>query len=220
MTKQSILMFHGIGTPPASIPPAEVPYWIRPQFFAEIVRFVRDRTDVVLTFDDGNVSDVKAARTLVDNGLKGSFYVLTGRFGKPGYLNRSDLRDLDTMGMEVGLHGTNHVDWRKADKTELIDETVASRDLIAQIVGKPVTSVAIPYGAYNRPVMRHLDSLAFDRIYTADNGLASPGDRYLRRNPVMGWQTISDIQAIVEDRASIVTRLRRAVMPVIKRSVG
>ena len=220
MTKQAILMFHGVGDVPANIPAAEVPYWITKAFFDEIVTFVKDRSNVVLTFDDGNVTDLDAARTLAAAGLKGSFYVLAGRIGKPGYLGREDLRQLVDLGMEVGLHGTNHVDWRRVDRLELKDETVTSRAVLADAIGQPITSVAIPFGAYNKPVMRHLESQSFDRIYTSDNGLAVPGSRFLRRNPVMDWQTIRDIEAIVDDRANPLTRLRRTIMPVIKRNLG
>jgi peptidoglycan/xylan/chitin deacetylase (PgdA/CDA1 family) len=122
--------------------------------------------------------------------------------------------------MEVGLHGTNHVDWRKVDRAELENETTWSRQLIEEVIGKPVTSLAIPFGAYNRTVIKHLDSLSFERIYTSDRGLAVPGQRYLRRNPVMGWQTIRDIEVILEDRVSLPSRARRSIMPLLKRNIG
>lgn len=218
MKKHAVLMFHGVGIPSTDIPSAEVPYWISEDFFRDIVDFVKGRPDIVLTFDDGNASDVLAAKMLSDAGLKASFFVLTGRLDKPGYLNRESLRELVAMGMEIGLHGANHVDWRKIDEDQLADETTASRRLIADIIGEQVTSVAIPYGAYNKHVMKHLESLAFDRVYTSDNGLASPRDRFLRRNPVLQRQSIRDIEAIVNDRANVVRRLRRVVMPVIKRN--
>jgi len=219
VSKQAILMFHGIGTAPNTIPEAEVPYWITNHFFGEIVSYVRTRNrgpEVVFTFDDGNASDLTAARKLCEAEMKGQFYVLAGRLGKPGYLSSADLRELDDLGMEVGLHGTNHVDWRGVSNEQLIDETITSRKVLADVIGKPITSVAIPFGAYNRSVLRHLASQSFDRIYLADNGLATSGSRYLRRNPVMGWQKIQDIDDYVENRAGIVKKIRRKVMPILK----
>ena len=223
MAKQAILMFHGIGEPPTNIPPAEVPYWITDSFFDEIVGYARSRhsgPEIVFTFDDGNESDVAAARKLSEVGLKGQFFVLAGRLESPGYLDRSGLLILDDLGMEIGLHGTHHVDWRRASQAELIDETVTSRKTLADVVGKPITSLAIPFGAYNKRVLRYLESQNFDRIYLADNGLATAGSKYLRRNPVMGWQTISHIDDYVEDRASLLTKVRRKLMPLLKRQLA
>lgn len=221
--KQAILMFHGIGDTPTTIPEAEVPYWITECFFDEILSYAMARgptPEIVFTFDDGNKSDLAAARKLSDAGLQGQFYVLAGRLDKPGYLGRADLRELDGLGMEVGLHGTHHVDWRCASSDELIDETVASRQTLADVVGKPIRSLAIPFGLYNKSVLRHLAEQKFERIYLADNGLATAGATYLRRNPVMGWQTIRDIDNYVEDRASAMTRIRRTVMPLLKRHLA
>ena len=57
---------------------------------------------MVWTFDDGNASDMHAAEQLASAGLSGKFYVLSGRIGKERYLAANDLRELDSMGMEVG----------------------------------------------------------------------------------------------------------------------
>lgn len=217
---QAILMFHGIGEAPNAIPQAEIPYWITEEFFDEILMYVNARQvgpEVVMTFDDGNASDLTAATKLSAIGQKGIFFVLAGRLDTPGYLSCAELRELDALGMEIGLHGTDHVDWRRVSRAELIDETVQSRKILASVVGKPIQSVAIPYGAYNKSVIRHLNKQDFDRVYLADNGIAKSGLKFLRRNPVMAWQTISDIDDYVEDRAAFTTRLRRAIMPFVKR---
>lgn len=220
MQKQAVLMFHGVGTPPSSIPSEEIPYWIPQDFFKEIVAFVEERPNVILTFDDGNASDCTAAEMLASAGLHGKFYVLTGRLDRAGYLNRSDLRALHDMGMEVGLHGANHVDWRKIGMEELREETVRPSAVISDVIGAPVTSLAIPFGAYNKRVIRYLEELDFERIYTSDRGLALASQRFVRRNPVMSWHSIRDIEDIVNDRVSLPARVRRSIMPYIKRQIG
>ena len=220
MTSQSILIFHGIGTPRPELPAEEHPYWIGRDFFDEILALVRARAatcPVLLTFDDGNASDLHAAERLKSHGLDGKFYLLTGRFGQPHYLSRDDARDLDHAGFEVGLHGRGHVDWRHAAKAELDAETIDARADLADAVGKPVTSAAIPFGAYNRRVIDHLRRQSFDRIYTSDAGPARTDGLFRRRTAVMAHHRINDIAALIDDRAGPAARLRRTIAPLVKR---
>lgn len=219
--RQAILMFHGVGSPPAGLPADELPYWIADEAFDAIVAAMRGRADepeVVWTFDDGNASDIGAAEKLAAAGLTGKFYVLSGRVGQQGYLSASDLRALDAMGMEVGLHGRDHIDWRHADAATLRAEMIDARKALSDIVGKPVTTLAIPFGAYNRRVIRTLMRSDFARIYTSDTGTAHRRDRFARRNPVMAYHRPEDVVAIVEDRVPLARRVRRTVTPFLKRN--
>lgn len=220
MASQSILIFHGIGDPRPELPAEERPYWISPDFFEEIltaVKFRSQRHSVLLTFDDGNASDLHAARRLASVGLEGKFYLLTGRFGQPHYLNRTDARDLQRAGFEVGLHGRGHVDWRRASDQDLAAETIDARADLSDAIGRPVTSAAIPFGAYNRRVINHLRRQDFDRIYTSDAGPARSKGLFRRRTAVMAHHRIDDIIALIEDRADMLARARRVVAPIIKR---
>jgi peptidoglycan/xylan/chitin deacetylase (PgdA/CDA1 family) len=219
---QSVLMFHGIGDPPAGVPAEEVPYWVPVQSFQAIVAMVRRRSapaDVVWTFDDGNATDMFGAAELAAAGLKAKFYVLSGRVGEPRYLSKSDIRELDSLGMEVGSHGRDHVDWRKADDTTLDAETIGARDALADIIGKPVTSVAIPFGAYDRRVIAHLRRLPFETIYTSDTGPSRPGDRFVRRNPVMSSHGAAEVADIIADKVPVGRKIRRSIAPLLKRTL-
>lgn len=220
MSQEIGLIFHGIGTPRSELPSEEHPYWIGHGFFDEILRMVATRghqKSVVLTFDDGNDSDLYAAERLASAGLSGKFYLLTGRFGKQHYLDRDNARDLTTAGFEVGLHGRNHIDWRFASPDELEAETVKSRSELADAIGRPVVSAAIPFGAYNRRVVNHLVRQSFERIYTSDAGPAKISSMFRRRTSVMAHHNVEDIIALIEDRASPAARVRRAISPIIKR---
>lgn len=218
--EQIVIMFHGIGTPRPNLPPAELPYWITRERFEEIVELVATRRlprPVVWTFDDGNASDLWAAERLAARGLSGKFYLLTQRFASEHYVSPDGARALDAMGMEVGLHGHAHVDWRFSPPDELRAETVAARRDLADAVGKPITSVALPFGGYNRRVLAHLEAQGFDRIYNSDGGPSRPADRFVRRTAIRADQSLHDILAILEDRVAPAKRLRRTIAPLLKR---
>lgn len=214
------LMFHGVGDVPSGIPAAERPYWISKSFFREIVDLVRSREfehEVVLTFDDGNSTDLFAASELVQAGLKGHFFVLAGRMGTPGYLDSVSAREIVQAGMEVGLHGHSHVNWRANHSSDWKREIGEARSELEDAIDATITSVAIPFGYYDRKVLRFLMRSGFDRIYTSDPGPTPPGVRIIRRSPVMRHSTIEDVIEKIEDKCSLYGRVRRTVVPFIKR---
>jgi peptidoglycan/xylan/chitin deacetylase (PgdA/CDA1 family) len=203
-----------------NLPCDERSYWITQDFFDEILQVLKARQNhqrILLTFDDGNKSDLYAAERLASAGLDAKFYVITGRFGHDHHVDRDDVRDLVRAGFEVGLHGRGHIDWRSASAKELADETIESRAELADVICRPVESAAIPFGAYNRRVISHLRHQSFDRIYTSDAGPARTDSLFQPRTCLMSHHRIEDVIALMDDRVSPMARARRSIAPIIKR---
>ena len=104
------LNFHGVGAPQRGLEPGEAPYWISAAFFQDVLAVVQEsRMRTMITFDDGNLSDVKiCAPALASRGLTATFFALAGRLGSEGSLGPSHLRSLAGMGMGIGNHGHDH----------------------------------------------------------------------------------------------------------------
>lgn len=217
--KRNVLMFHGIGTATVPMEPGESDYWIDWPFFDDLLEHLSENplSRLYWTFDDGNASDLEAARRMRARGLVGSFFVLVGRIGRAGYLSWDDIRALSDLGMEVGLHGRDHVDLRYTDNRQLNDEIRVARDELSEACGRPVRSFAIPFGAYDRRVWSSLSSSDFERVYTSDPGPSRLDARFVRRDAVMRWHTVEDIERTVEDKVAIPSKARRTLAPVLKR---
>src|SRR4051794_16526081 len=202
MATQCTLIFHGIGLPRTDVPANERPYWVSRDFFEEVVEFVAARSAdrrILLTFDDGNSSDLYAAEQLGKHALPGKFFLLTGRFGRSHYISPEEARDLTRNGFEVGLHGRDHVDWRRASDEQLESELVSARAELADAIGKPVTSTALPFGAYNHRVISRLRRENFACVYTSDEGPARPDAYFQARTSVMAHHSIEDVLALIDD---------------------
>lgn len=217
---QVALSLHGIGEPHAGVPSDERPYWISEEAFEDLVEKAqqhRSPRPPIFTFDDGNLSDLKAAEALARRGQTGHFFLLTGRFGQPHYCSAQDARELLAMGMVVGLHGRDHVDWRGLDAAGLEQEIVAGRAELADTLGAPVNEVAIPFGAYNRRVMAALKRADFAHILTSDPGVMRAEDRVWNRFTIRADLSQLAISHMLAGRVSAPMRLARALRRTIKR---
>jgi peptidoglycan/xylan/chitin deacetylase (PgdA/CDA1 family) len=131
--------------------------------------------DVLITFDDGNKSDLDVAMPLLlQRGLVGTFFVIAQRIGEDGSLAEGDLRELVDSGMSIGTHGYGHRPWRKLDAGDCREELVDARALIESAAGRRVNEAACPFGAYDRKSLQALKQFEYERVYTVDGGYANP----------------------------------------------
>src|SRR5260370_29103494 len=64
---------------------------------------------VCITFDDGCETDlIAAAPVLREFGFHATFYLTAGFLGTPGYLSTIQVRQLDSLGFEIGCHSMTH----------------------------------------------------------------------------------------------------------------
>ncbi len=220
MKQDFILNFHGIGATARPYDPGEQPFWVTERFFRDVVARIANagRSGAIgVTFDDGNASDIAIALPILqEERIVATFFVLAGRLDAPGFLRREDVMALDGAGMMIGSHGFGHVDWRRLDAAGRRREMVEARDTIQAVCTRPVTAAAIPFGAYDRTVLRHLKTAGYDAIYTSDGGRAGGGPVFSRTS-IRGDMTLADIDALLSGRESALRSLRRTAAILRKR---
>jgi peptidoglycan/xylan/chitin deacetylase (PgdA/CDA1 family) len=166
----------------------------------------------IITFDDGNASDVAIALPELERrGLKAIFFLLTSRLGQPGSLQEADVTTLAAAGHTIGLHGADHVDWRRLDGAGRQREWGTARQKLADLSSQPVDLAAAPFGFYDRQVVADLQSLGFKALYTSDRGLVSEHDFIRPRNCLEGPMTDAAIGDMLAGRVRPLRRLRRAI---------
>jgi peptidoglycan/xylan/chitin deacetylase (PgdA/CDA1 family) len=212
-----VLNFHGIAIPRRKLRTGEADTCIDRGQFTEILDAVAGRDNVLLTFDDGNSSDVtEALPELARRGLRAQFFVCAARFGIPGFLDQDDLRELRSAGMSIGSHGMDHVRWRKLDPSGLHREIVLAKQILEDALAGPVATAACPFGAYDRRTLRALRAAGFTRVYTSDGGRASASDWLVARTTVT-WRDSADSIDRLLNGSPITGRLARQAKGWIKR---
>jgi peptidoglycan/xylan/chitin deacetylase (PgdA/CDA1 family) len=179
------LTFHGIGDRPRPLEAGEAAVWVSRARWLSILDSVTERHDVRITFDDGNKSDiVHALPALSERRLSATFFVVAGRLGEHGFLDRDDVRELAAAGMRIGSHGMRHRRWRGLDESALSEELIQAKAVLEELVERPVTEAACPFGAYDRRVLRTLRRNGYRCVYTSDGGTAGADKFVQARNSV------------------------------------
>jgi len=177
---QFVMTFHGLGSPVVPLARGEDHYFVAGQVYRETIRLLpeletRFGVTCQITFDDGNASDFAiGVPGLLEAKRKGLFFILAGRLDKRGYLTRQQLREMTELGMEIGTHGWDHIDWRALDEGGKRREFTDARKALEDVTGLPVPKAAIPFGRFNASVLQDLKRAKYARIYTSTSGLSYP----------------------------------------------
>ena len=115
---------------------------------APVTAGAQSQTVISLSFDDGWADQYEARSTLAAHGMKGTYYVNTGRTGTGGFMSWAQLVTLDADGHEVAGHTLDHVDLVAATATEARRQVCDDRQSLVSR-GFVAKSFAYPYGEYN-----------------------------------------------------------------------
>jgi peptidoglycan/xylan/chitin deacetylase (PgdA/CDA1 family) len=206
-----VLNFHCIGKPKRELADGEGDVCVGRQQFVEILDAVSGRSEVRLTFDDGNLSDVtEALPELTRRGLRAQFFICPARFGTPDFVDEGDIRELRVAGMSLGSHGMDHVRWRRLKPATIEREIVQAKQVLEDALQAPVETAACPFGEYDRRTLRALRQAGFQRVYTSDGGRASSHDWLVARNTVSRWDSAESVERMLNGSGGTAPLVRKA----------
>jgi peptidoglycan/xylan/chitin deacetylase (PgdA/CDA1 family) len=128
---------------------------------------------VVLTFDDGYADAATVALPLlVRYGARASFYVSAGFLGDGRHLDWAQLRAMRAAGMEIGCHGTHHLDLATLDRRAASAEIGHCAAALTQYLARP-TTYAYAAGRWNATTIELLRGAGFTVAFTERPGVVT-----------------------------------------------
>ncbi len=104
---------------------------------------------VMLTFDDGHVSQMAVVPVLQKYGFTATFFLMTVVIGKPNWIKTEQIRELDALGYTIGAHTYDHQNLAKLPAVKFAKQVEAPRQRLEAIIGHPIRFFAYPFGAWN-----------------------------------------------------------------------
>jgi peptidoglycan/xylan/chitin deacetylase (PgdA/CDA1 family) len=178
-----ILMYHYISIPPNPLDRLRVDLSVAPDQFDAQMRWLSEHnyhtitfTDlyyylavgtplpdnpIILTFDDGYVDHYENAYPILQKyNLAGTFFVLVGPadVASPRYLTWDMIAEMSRGGMDIQVHGRDHVDMRKRKTDYLYFQISGARQSVEAHTGKPAPFLAYPSGQYDADLLSFLNA--------------------------------------------------------------
>jgi peptidoglycan/xylan/chitin deacetylase (PgdA/CDA1 family) len=212
-----ILMYHVLNAPPANAPYPEL--YVRPAdlagqvawlaahgYHAVTLRRVFDSwrgaamlppKPVVLSFDDGYLSDVRTALPVLKaRNWPGVLNLEVANLKPVWGIRPPGVRKLLAAGWELDAHTLTHPDLTQVDPARLHEEVTGSRTAIRKMFHVPVDFFCYPAGRYDAAVIAAVQRAGYLGAMTTNYGLAKPGELYtLSRIRVSGSDGVKGFAA-------------------------
>jgi peptidoglycan/xylan/chitin deacetylase (PgdA/CDA1 family) len=143
----------------------------------------------LLTFDDGGVSAApEIADELERRGWRGHFFVTVDYIGRPGFVDRAQIRDLARRGHVIGSHSCSHPTRMAAcSRSRMLEEWTRSREELSDILSGPVTTASVPGGYYSRAVAETAAEAGLAQLFNSE---PTTRTRHVESCQVFGRYTI------------------------------
>ena len=185
-------------------------------------RFPPSRT-IAITIDDGYADNHAVAMPIFARyRLAPTVFLVTGETanawdrdtplrGRP-LLSHDEIRRLAEAGATLGAHTRTHPDLREVTAEARGDEVSGSKADLEEVVGRPVTLFAYPFGGVDDDVAAAAESAGFDAACIASPGTNGPRTPplWLRRIEIRGTYTLARfaLTLLVGDTHRPLRRLR------------
>jgi peptidoglycan/xylan/chitin deacetylase (PgdA/CDA1 family) len=155
---------------------------ISPNHFRAFVKRLKPAANRIEITADRTDSSIYSEfyMTLREQGLTATVFILPLVVGSEDGLTWSQIREMDRAGFVIGSHSLTHAWLPDLTDGEITCELCFSKALIEQKLGRKVTTLAYPYGAFDTRVQRIARQCGYERAYTT-----APGRRYPDNDPLV-----------------------------------
>lgn len=131
---------------------------------------------ILLTFDDGYRDFYTDAYPILKKyHVRATQYVIAGFLDMPNHLTTSQLNEIanDEL-VEIGAHTVHHL-WLKGLSAQTVThEVTKSKQMLEQIIHKPVSSFAYPFGAFDQQAVEIVEKAGFTTAVATVPGIDQP----------------------------------------------
>lgn len=136
---------------------------------------------IIITFDDGYANNFIAAQALAQRSMVATWFIVSDTVGQQvswaseffhgePMLTHAQLLQMQQMGMEIGSHGCSHLRLSSLTALELQRELVASKQILSELMGREIISIAYPKGDYSQAVLAQTQQAGYQLGFSCHSG--------------------------------------------------
>jgi len=186
--------------------------------------WLKGRTGVILTFDDGHLSNHRLGfPALREAGAGADFFVNPAQVGTSGFATWPQLREMAEAGMSIQSHGLDHRSYLTAlSPSRLREDLRRARLEIEEKIGQPVTLLAPPGGRAPQDLERVAREVGYSHVFGSNPAAIGRDRRHTHgRFAVTAGLDLRSFESLLRGgRARLRARLRYAVLALAKRTLG
>lgn len=127
---------------------------------------------LTMSYDDGQIHDLRLLDIFNRNGIKGTFHLNSGRLDdeKGTFLTSENISE-KFKGHEISVHSLTHPFLERISDEEVVNEIIADRKNLEPLCGYPIRGMSYPYGTYTKDLIQKLRTLGMQYSRTTKSTL-------------------------------------------------
>lgn len=181
---------------------------------------------IILTFDDGHISNYEHALPLLRAfDFQATFFIVAEFVGRENYLTIKHIHEMQAAGMHFESHSLTHSYLLPLDRKAMAFEISQSKVVIEEILNRTVNHFCIPYGFYNKALLKCVKDAGYKSAVTERNGYYCTNRRLFKVLPrftMKAQMTHRDFVHIVcQHRSKMIPRyLVESALDLLKKTLG
>ena len=238
----AVLMYHALykGEDTSRIDAEDLPYAVSEKNFIQQLDFLREKNvglldsntstlpDVVMTFDDGHISNFDIAMPLLaERGMNAYLFITSDFVGRrPHFCHAHHLQKMSEAGMVIGSHGKTHLFFDDLSGADAECELAHSKAQLSDQCGAEVKSISYPGGRYNSNTLALSRKQGYAQLFGSDLGILKHSDltaiQPLKRVAIRRGTSLNEFSNIVnaDPIYYVVQKGKQNAKSLVKRALG
>jgi len=121
---------------------------------------------ILITFDDGREEQYRLGLQEMNKyNFKGVFFVMTVSINRPGYLTKTQIKDLSDSGHSIGAHTWDHHPVTKYNGKDWDIQLIRPKKQLEFIIGKGVDCFSYPFGVWNKTSIHKIKNCGYQMAF-------------------------------------------------------